>query len=103
MAMAQLIRKAIDDFRKLNPKFLKRIDVVIFEEEKMFDTFQAVMRFSALSGAKPPKYPTSVPTLVAPQSENVVVRVTSGDVLKSNCEVLINTTGDDYDLRGTIT
>ena len=113
--MAGYIRKAIDEFRKTDPKYLKQIDMVIFEQ-RMLGAFQ-----NAFSGSgslqkkvKAPKMPKSKPTTapaaaatfskpaLVPTSPKVSVNVTQGDILNSNCEVMINTTGGDFNLTGIV-
>ena len=103
--VARYIKKAIDEFRKTNPKYLKQVDVVIFEQ-RMLGAFQSAFGGSAsapLKGNAPKitktKPAVSIP-IPAPRRGNVAVRVTSGDVLTSNCEVMINTTGGDFNLTG---
>ena len=105
-AVARYIRKAIDEFRKTNPKFLKQIDVVVFES-RMLAAFKTAMSSSASaaeklsksSKAKQVSAPTSVPA-PASQRSNIAVNVTGGDIFTSDCQVLINTTGNDYNLAG---
>ena len=91
---------------------MKRIEIVIYEQ-KMLATFEAIVaqsRFAA-SGAGQPQIgaPQPVPVFhqkpvaalpIPARKSKIVVNVNPGDILKSNCEVLINTTGSDYDLTG---
>ena len=103
-AVARYIRKAIDEFRKTNPKFLKQIDVVVFES-RMLAAFKTAMSSSAsaaeklskLSKAKQVSAPVPAPSS---QRSNIAVNVTGGDIFASDCQVLINTTGSDYNLAG---
>ena len=108
---ARYIRKAIDEFRKTDPTVLKQIEVVIYEQ-KMLATFESALmtsRFAASGVGQPqvgsqpvpvfqPKPASAIP--IPTRSSKIVVNVNPGDILKSKCEVLINTTGDDYDLTG---
>ena len=106
-AAARYVRKAIDVFRKTDPKFLKQINVVVFEP-RMLGAFKTAMSGSALAAEKQSKsnkakQVSSLPSFApAPplQRGNVAVNVTGGDIFASNCEVLINTTGNDYNLYG---
>ena len=114
--VAGYIRKAIDEFRKTDPKYLKQIDMVIFEQ-RMLGAFQNAFSGSGSSQkkVKAPKMPKSKPTTVpagaaatfsisasVPPGPKVSVNVTQGDILTSNCEVMINTTGGDFDLTGIV-
>ena len=71
-----------------NPTVLKQIDVMIYEQ-RMFPDFQ-----NALSTISVAPQPTSI------SQRGVLVEVVSGDVLASNCEVLINTAGGNFNLSG---
>ena len=108
--VARYIRKAIDEFRKTDPTFLNQVDVVIFEA-RMLAAFQNALIGPSHMSNKGPKPrarksqmasvpSTSQSTPSTSQRGNVTVVVTKGDILASNCEVLINTTGGDFNLTG---
>jgi len=105
--VAGYIRKAIDEFRKTDPKHLKQVDVVIYEQ-RMLGAFQAAFSGSGSAAAKakvtksPKTNPVAAVPSAAPRKGNVAVNVTGGDILTSNCEVMINTTGGDFNLSGTM-
>ena len=99
--VAEEFNQAISNFQTRNPTQLTQIDVVIFEQ-KMYATFQSAI-LSGTSSVPAPSVGSashSTPPQPKPRASSVDVNVTSGDILKSNCEVLINTTGDDFDLSG---
>ena len=93
--VAQAINQAIINFKATRPKNLKQIDVVIYEDKKMLASFQNVLTGS-VSGN-----PT-VPKVASFSQDGVTVNVSRGDILTSNCDVLISTTGNNFDLSGTI-
>ena len=71
-------------------------------DQNMFTTFQ-----TSLSSIKPSSSIANPSQLVthqtqAPPSQNdiVQVKVYQGNILSSGCEVLVNTTGANYDLTG---
>ena len=91
--VAQAFSQAITNFMSTNPTLLKRIDVVIFEQRMLAD-FQAILTGSGSSSLN-----TQQP--VASSTQNgITVNVSGGDILKSNCDILINTTNDKFDLTG---
>ena len=91
--VAQAVNQAIANFKATNPSFLKQIDVVIYEQ-KMLNDFKTVVTGSASTASSIP-LPTSL------SQNGVIVNVTGGDVLTCHCDVLINTTGANFDLTGT--
>ena len=104
--VGQAIKRAIANFSATNPTNLKQIDVVIFEQ-KMLADFEV-----ALTGS-PSSYnatafggltPTSMTgSLKSSTSKNgVTVNVLGGNILSSNCDVLINTTGKEFDLTSNL-
>ena len=44
----------------------------------------------------------TVPKVASFLQDGVTVNVSRGDILTSNCDVLISTTGNNFDLSGTI-
>ena len=99
--VAEAFNQAISNFRARSPTQLNQIDVVIFQQ-KMYAPFHNALSGGGSSIPSPGflsgPNPTAPPMMA--RSNNVTVNVTSGDILKSNCEVLINTTGDNFDLTG---
>ena len=102
--VAQSFRKAIDEFKRTDPENLRRIDVVIYEK-RMVQAFQDALTGQAPSKpsqAKQKPASKSAPKAVKKPLFHVRggVKVSSGDILSSSCEVLINTTGSDFNLSG---
>ena len=92
--VAQAIKQAIVNFMATSPKVLTQIDVIVFQQT-MFAKFQ-----NALSGSLGQSQPlTTQPDALLSQS-GVTVNVFEGDILKSNREVLINTTSRSFNLSG---
>ena len=104
LKVAKFIRKAIDEFRMTNPKYLTQVDVVVFEQ-RMLGSFQTALTAPSTKSTKPLQPSVAQPvsnTLPITQNGDVTVNVTGGDILTSNCKVLINTTGGDFNLSGII-
>ena len=89
--VAQAMDQAIKNFMATNPTVLKRISVVIYEKRMLSDFVNAITESPSSSIASQPM-PLSL--------NGVNVNVIGGDVLTSNCDVLINTTSDSFDLSG---
>ena len=70
---------------------------------KLLGAFQNALSGSSSITIKEKASSTSSALPAPHPSKNVSVSVINGDILKSNCEVLINTTGGDYDLYGKAT
>ena len=90
--VAQAMDQAIKGFMATNPTVLKRICVVIYENRMLSDFVNAITGSSSSSNASRP---------MSLSLNSVNVNVIGGDILTSNCDVLINTTSDCFDLSGT--
>ena len=100
--VARSIRKAIYSFKRSNPGNLKRIDVVVYETRMLPAFNKALVGKAAVANttSTTTKLQSSQLVRTKPvfsQSTSVMVTVTTGDILNSSCEVLVNTTGTNYD------
>ena len=122
---ARHTQKAIDEFRKTNPRFVKQI-VVVFHENRMLKDFKIALfknnyattsivsspfpLFNDHSPSPLPSPTTSLmlrrnetdptSTLLPNQGNKIAVNVIQSNILKSTCEVLVNTTSSDFNLLG---
>ena len=100
--VGQAIKQAIINFTATNPINLKQIDVVIFEQRMLAD-FQLALTGSPSSQNATVSVDSTAAnmpgSLKSSTSKNgVTVNVLGGDILSSNCDALINTTGKEFDL-----
>ena len=106
--VAKSIRKAIDLFKKTIPNYLKRIDVFVYENQ-MIPAFTSAFKDTQKANTSPQQtyqsaqanLPNPAPHFGGTQSPTVLVQ--SGDILNSNCEVLVNTVGPDFNLTSNLT
>ena len=90
--VARAFSQAIGSFMGKNPAVLTQINVVVYQQN-MIGAFQM-----ALKNITPPQAQGNVFQSTSAAS-GVVINVTGGDILKSTCEVMVNTTGGNFDLR----
>ena len=85
--VAEAVNQAITNFIATNPTYLKQIEVIVFEQRMVAD-FQNALTVSAPSTSHLPQTTSS--------QNGITVNVTGGDILISNCEVMINTVNKEF-------
>lgn len=97
--VAKAIHQAINQFQQTSPRTLKKIEIIIYENKnvQLFSKeFSSNLNTSQQAGSSR----NSSSQKSRPQSKNNApdVRIQGGDILQSNCDVLVNTVDDSFDL-----